>query len=231
MGNGGNVPLAVAFFAGFLTFLSPCILLVIPAYISYITGISFDGLKDKQSSVVRRQTLIHAGLFILGFSLIFITLGASASYIGRFLGAHRTIVSRAGGVLVIFFGLYIMGLLRLDFLDKEKRFSVKVRKGSKLGSLLLGITFAAAWTPCVDPILGSLLVIAGTREKVIEGIALLSVYSLGLATPFMASALLTNFFLAHFAKIKRFIPAVKIICGLMLVIVGLLLVFGRFFLL
>lgn len=228
MEQAGTISFSIAFVAGVLTFLSPCILPIIPAYISYITGISFDELKEGQKREIRRKTLVHSLLFILGFSIVFITLGASASYLGKLLISHLEIISKVGGALVILFGLYIIGLFKLDFLGKEKHLRFKFQKGSEIGSVLLGITFAAAWTPCVGPILGSILVLAGTREKMLEGMWLLSIYSLGIAVPFIISALLVNSFLAHFAKFRKYISFVKIICGLLLVLVGILLIWGRF---
>jgi len=190
--ESNTISFAAAFAAGLLTFLSPCILPIIPAYISYITGISFDQLKDGQNREIRKKIFIHSLLFILGFSFVFVTLGASASFLGKLLIAHRVIIGRVGGAIVILFGLYLMGAFKLDFLNKQKRADVKLQKGSKIGSLLLGITFAAAWTPCVGPILGSVLMLAGTRESMLQGVALLSAYSLGIAIPFIASALLLN---------------------------------------
>jgi len=227
MESAGTVSFSIAFLAGLLTFLSPCILPLIPVYISYITGISFEELQW-QAKEIRKKTLVHSLLFILGFSFVFVTLGASASYIGKLFIAYRTVISRAGGALVILFGLYIMGFFKIDFLDKEKRIGFKTRKGSRLGSFLLGITFAAAWIPCVGPVLGSILVLAGTRERMLEGIWLLSVYSLGIAIPFIISAILINSFLAHFAKFKKYMFAVKFICGIFLILIGILLISGRF---
>ena len=228
MESASTASFSVAFAAGLLTFLSPCILPLIPAYLSYITGISFDELKEGQKRVIRKKTLVHSLLFILGFSLVFITLGASASYLGRLLIIHKAIIGRIGGVLVILFGLYIMGVFKLDFLGKEKHLQFKSRKGSIIGSVLLGITFAAAWTPCVGPILGSILVLAGTRESMLEGVLLLGIYSLGIAVPFIISALLINSFLLHFAKLRKYMFVVKFACGLLLIVVGILLIWGRF---
>lgn len=223
-----TVSFLFAFGAGFLTFLSPCILPLIPAYISYITGISFDEFKEEQNKDVRKKTIIHSLLFVLGFSFVFVTLGASASYLGKLLITYRTMISRIGGVIVIIFGFYIMGLLRLDFLNKEKRFKFRPQRDSKLGSVLLGITFAAAWTPCVDPILGSILTLAVTKETMLEGAWLLSSYSLGIAIPFIISAILINSFLSYFAKIKRYMFIVKFICGLLLILIGISLIGEHF---
>lgn len=228
METGSAVSFSAAFLAGLLTFLSPCILPLIPAYISYITGISFDELKEEGSRAIRKKTLIHSLLFILGFSLVFITLGASATYLGKFFINYKMVISRVGGALVIIFGLYLMGIFKFGFLNRERKLTFKLQKGSKFSSVLFGITFGAAWTPCVGPILGSILVLAATKESMLGGVWLLSIYSLGIAIPFIISALLINSFLAHFAKFRRYMPAVKFVCGLLLIVIGFLLIWGRF---
>ncbi|MDD5680797.1 MAG: cytochrome c biogenesis protein CcdA [Candidatus Omnitrophica bacterium] len=228
MGNTAPVTFPLAFIAGFLTFASPCIFPLIPAYISYITGISFNELKEAKSSDVQLKTLIHSLFFVLGFSAVFISLGASASLLGKIILAYRVLLSRIGGVLVILFGLYIMGVFRISALDREKRIEVKLQKGSKLGSFLLGVTFAAAWTPCVGPILGSILIYAGTRDTMLEGILLLTSYSLGVAIPFMISAFLVNSLIARIAQFNKYLSAVKYICGVLLVLMGILLVTNHF---
>ncbi len=228
MGNAAPVSFSLAFIAGFLTFASPCIFPLIPAYISYITGISFDELKEGEKRDIQRKTLIHSLFFILGFSAVFIALGASASFVGKFILAYKLIMSRIGGALVIFFGLYIMGIFRIGAFSKEKRISLKLQKGSKLGSFLLGVTFAAAWTPCVGPILGSILICAGTSGTMAAGIWLLVFYSLGIALPFAASAFFVNSLLAHMIRLNRYLAAVKYICGILLVLIGALLVTDNF---
>jgi len=231
-GAGGDaVSFSAAFAAGLLSFLSPCILPLIPVYISYITGVSFDELRQSRGGEVRRKTLVHSLLFILGFSFVFIALGASASYLGKLLINYKELISRLGGALIVIFGLYLTGIFKSNFLSKEKKIAINLKKGTKIGSILFGVTFAAAWTPCVGPILGSILVLAGTRESMIGGMGLLGVYSLGIAVPFILSALLINSFLVQFSKFKRYLPAVGIICGLLLIVVGLLLATGRFALL
>lgn len=228
MEAASTISFSIAFVAGFLTFSSPCIFPLVPAYISYITGISFDELKEGKKRDIHRKTLVHSLLFVLGFSTVFIALGMSVSYLGKLLIAYRTAISRIGGVLVILFGLYLMGIFNLGFLGKERRIKFKGRGGSKLGSVLLGITFAAAWTPCVGPILGSILVFAGTRETIYEGIALLGFYSLGIAVPFVIVALLINSFLSYFTRFQKYLFAIKLICGILLISIGVLLVTDNF---
>jgi cytochrome c-type biogenesis protein len=220
-----NVSYIVAFVAGLLTFLSPCLLPLIPSFIAYITGVSFGDLKDgAKRGDVRKKTIIHSLLFILGFSIVFILLGLTATAIGKALFQYQNIIRIAGGVLIIIFGIYLTGALRLDFLVKERRLNIKVKGATYLGSFLIGVTFAAAWTPCAGPILGSILVLAGTKASIAEGAKLLTVFSLGIAVPFFLTALAINAFLEYFNKFKKIISVINIIAGIFLVIVGILLV-------
>jgi len=228
MGNTAPVSFSLAFIAGFLTFASPCIFPLIPAYISYITGISFNELKELRRDDIQQKTLVHSIFFVLGFSAVFIALGASASLLGRIVLTYKVWLSRIGGALVILFGLYIMGIFKISALEVEKRIEVKLERGSKLGSFLLGVTFAAAWTPCVGPILGSILIYAGTRETMLEGVWLLGFYSLGVAVPFIISAFLVNSLLSHITRLNKYLIAVKYICGALLVLMGVLLVTNHF---
>lgn len=220
---GENVSYAVAFVAGLLTFLSPCLLPLIPSFIAYITGVSFNDLKDAgKTGEVRRKAIIHSLLFILGFSIIFVLLGLTATFIGKALFQYQKIIRIAGGILIIIFGLYLTGLLKLGFLVKERRFNIHAKGASYLGSFLIGVTFAAAWTPCAGPILGSILVLAGTKTDVVSGAKLLTVYSLGVAVPFFLTGVLINSFLAHINKIKKLISVVNVIGGIFLIFVGIL---------
>ena len=220
-----NISYIVAFFAGFLTFLSPCLLPLIPSFIAYITGVSFGDLKDAgKRSEVRKKTIIHSLLFIFGFSIIFILLGLTATFIGKVLFGYQKVIRIAGGVLIILFGLYLTGVLKLDFLAKERRLKLQAKGASYIGSFLIGVTFAAAWTPCAGPILGSILVLAGTKASVIEGAKLLTVYSLGIGVPFFLTALAINSFLVYFNRFKKVISAINIIGGVFLIIVGILVV-------
>jgi cytochrome c-type biogenesis protein len=222
------VSFSLAFLAGLLTFASPCVFPLIPAYISYITGISFNELKESKRNDIQRKTLVHSFFFVLGFSAVFIALGASASLLGKIILAYKVWLSRIGGLLVIVFGLYIMGAFKISALDKEKRIGVKLQKGSGLGSFLLGVTFAAAWTPCVGPILGSILIYAGTRDTMLEGIWLLVSYSLGIAIPFIISAFLVNSLLSHITRLSKYLAVVRYACGVLLVLMGILLITNHF---
>lgn len=218
-----NISYIVAFVAGFLTYLSPCLLPLIPSFIAYITGVSFGDLKDVEKRLdIRKKTIIHSLLFILGFSIIFILLGLTATLIGKSLFQYQKFIRIAGGILIIIFGLYLTGILKLDFLIKERRFKVTAKGASYVGSFVIGVTFAAAWTPCAGPILGSILVLAGTKANVAQGARLLSVYSLGIAVPFFITALVVNSFLEHFKKFQKAIGMINIIGGIFLIIVGFL---------
>ena len=223
MGNE-NISYVVAFSAGFLTFLSPCLLPVIPSFIAYITGISLSDINDpSKKNEAKKRALIHSLFFIFGFSLIFILLGLTATFIGKALFHYQKAIQMAGGLLIILFGLYLIGILKLDFLGKEFRIRFKSEGASYAGSFLIGVTFAAAWTPCAGPILGSILLLAGTKTSIVEGAKLLSAYSLGIALPFFLTALLINTFVAHLNKLKKFISIVNIISGIFLIIVGVLI--------
>lgn len=225
-----QVSLVIAFLAGLLTFLSPCVLPLIPAYISFITGVSIDELitGPGEKSKLTRRVLFEIVLFISGFSLVFILLGASASYFGKFLLSHLRVLRTIGGILVILFGLYIAGLFKLSFLGYERRIHLKMKPTNILGSFIVGIVFALGWTPCAGPILASILTYASTQETVREGIFLLGSYSLGLAIPFLLSGLAVNLFVRGFRKIKRYSRLISPVTGGLLVLFGILILTGKF---
>jgi cytochrome c-type biogenesis protein len=218
-----NISYIVAFVAGLLTYLSPCLLPLIPAFIAYITGVSFQDLKDGgKKSVIRKKTVIHALLFIAGFSLIFVLLGLTATLIGKTLFQYQKFIRIAGGLLIMVFGLQLLGVINFDFLTKERKLPIAARSASYLGSFLIGVTFAAAWTPCAGPILGSILVLAGTKANALTGAKLLTVYSLGIAIPFFLTAVLINSFLGQLGRLQKVIGIVNRIGGAFLIAVGAL---------
>jgi cytochrome c-type biogenesis protein len=218
-----NISYIVAFTAGLLTYLSPCLLPLIPSFVAYIAGVSTGDLKgDNIRADIRKKTIVHSLLFILGFSVVFILLGLTATYIGKTLFQYQKAIRITGGVLIIIFGLYLTGLLRLDFLVKERRFKYTKKGAGFLGSFFVGVTFAAAWTPCAGPILGSILVLAGTKTSVAEGAKLLTVYSLGIGAPFFITALVVNSFLEYFNRFKKLISVINVVGGVFLIIVGIL---------
>ncbi len=225
MESTSHVSLLIAFMAGVFSFISPCVLPLIPSYLTYITGISFDELVDNRSQSVRRRTLFHSLFFILGFTLVFVALGASATYVGAFFQENQVLIRRIGGVIVILLGIHITGVIKLNLLEREKRFEFTDKPIGYLGSVLVGIAFAAGWTPCIGPILASILLYASTSENVGSGIILLIAYSMGLGVPFLISALAFNSFLTYFSKFNRYLRIVSIISGIFLIVIGFLLVF------
>lgn len=219
----GSVGIFVAFTAGILSFLSPCVLPLVPSYLSFITGMS---LEDLQEGVDRRATLIHAVLFVAGFTAVFTLLGASASFLGQFFRQYEVWVARIGGVIIIVLGLHLMGLFRITPLLREKRVHVNDRPAGYVGTFGVGAAFGAGWTPCIGPVLGGILTLAASGDRFWSGVGLLFVYSMGLAVPFLLSALALDRFLQAFKRFKRFLPAIQIGSGLLLVIVGVLLITG-----
>ncbi|MDP2928441.1 MAG: cytochrome c biogenesis protein CcdA [Candidatus Omnitrophota bacterium] len=219
-----NLSYIVAFTAGALTYLSPCLLPMIPAFIAYITGVSSSDRKDEnKKSEVRRKTIIHALLFILGFSIVFILLGLTATIVGRALFSYQKFIRIAGGILIMLFGLQLTGILKLNFLIGTRKISIATKSANYLSSFLIGVTFAVAWTPCAGPILGSILVLAGTKADLASGARLLTVYSIGIAIPFFVTALLVNTFLEYFNKLQKFLNVINISGGALLVVVGFLM--------
>jgi cytochrome c-type biogenesis protein len=215
--------LVVAFAAGLLSFLSPCVLPLVPSYIGFLTGMSLPEVTDR-----KRPALIHAVLFVAGFSVIFILLGASATALGRALNQYQVWLQRVGGVLIIGFGLVCLGVVRADVLTRERRVHMETKPVGLLGSLLVGMAFAAGWTPCIGPVLGAILGLAATSSDVTRGTMLLVSYSAGLAVPFLLAAVALEWFLGWFQRFRRYLPWVMRVSGIMLVFVGVLMVSGEF---
>lgn len=219
-----NVSFPLAFLAGVLSFLSPCVLPLVPSYVSFITGISFEDLKEgTDRKKIRFLTITNSLAFIAGFSLIFVALGASSSAVGRFLFDYQDWIRIGGGILVIIFGLFISGLIRLDFLSREMKFHVSGKPVGYIGTFFIGMTFAAAWTPCIGPILGTILLYASTQGSAAYGFKLLAVYSLGLAVPFFLSSLMFNSFLSYSGRIRKYMRYIMAANGALLIIFGLLM--------
>lgn len=214
----------MAFMAGIAVFLSPCVLPLIPSYISYLTGISFSEFSGELTRERKKRimllTLVHSLGFIVGFSVVFVILGASITLLGKALFQYLPLLKRVGGAFIILFGIVITGVIKIPFLEKEKKFSYKKRGVSVLGSALVGATFAVAWTPCVGPILGGILIYASSSENINTGIRLLIAFSCGMGVPFFLSALLMNSFLTHIKRIEKYMKWVKIVAGIILVIFG-----------
>jgi cytochrome c-type biogenesis protein len=226
--GSSNITLISAFVAGLLSFLSPCVLPLIPSYITYITGLSFADLQEEHPShVVRRKTVIHSLLFIAGFTTVFVLLGASATFIGGFMQEHMKLIRRIGGVLIVLFGIHLTGLVPIQMLLGEKRFTIHNKPAGYVGSFLVGVAFSAGWTPCIGPILASILMIAATEETLDHGIFLLLAYSMGLAIPFLLSALALHRFLVAFNRFKKHIRLLEIATGIFLIVIGVM-VYGNY---
>ena len=229
MDTTANMSLFLAFTAGVASFVSPCVLPLLPSYVTFITGMSFEDItRNQESSRVKKATAIHSLLFILGFSLVFVSLGASATYIGNIINQHIGIAQRIGGSIVMILGIHFTGLFNFDFLQREKRFHVKDRPIGYAGSVLVGIGFAVGWTPCIGPILAAILMYATTADNMLRGMALLFAYSLGLGIPFFLSALAVNSFLSTFKKIAPYLKVIKVMSGILLVVIGLLIFTNNF---
>lgn len=218
----------LSFAAGVLSFLSPCVLPLVPSYVTFITGMSFDELTSMENrSRVRRLTIVNSVIFILGFSAVFLALGASSSLLGQWLALYQDWIRIIGGVVVIIFGLFIAGFLKMDFLMKERKFHLQGRPAGYLGTFVIGMTFAAGWTPCIGPILGSILLVASSKGSTIYGIKLLSVYSLGLAVPFFVSGLAFNTFLSYTKTAYRHMRTIMVVSGILLIAFGVLLLTNK----
>ena len=222
-----TVDVAGALLAGLLSFLSPCVLPLVPSYIAYLTGMT--GVAEIGSR--RHLALLHAFLFVTGFTLIFLALGATATAFGRVLNYYQHWLERIGGVLIVVFGLYALGVLRIGAFSRELRFQMGDKPLGFLGSVLAGMAFGAGWTPCIGPILGGILLYTSSQADFSKGLSLLLAYSAGLAVPFLIAAVALERFLAWFQRFRRFIGWVEKIAGAMLVVVGLMMIFGIFTLL
>lgn len=221
-----------AFAAGLLSFVSPCVLPLIPGYLSYISGLTLDEMQGTggagPSPSARRRVLIASLFFVLGFSLVFVAFGAAASVIGQYLLERQRVLAKIAGVIVILFGLHTMGVLRIGWLYSEKRVQLKSKPAGMLGAALVGIAFAFGWTPCIGPILSGILYLAAEQETVGQGVRLLAVYSAGLGVPFLLTAIAIDRFFSAFARVRRHYHAIEIVSGLLLVGIGVLIFTDQF---
>jgi cytochrome c-type biogenesis protein len=223
-----DVSFSLAFLAGILSFLSPCVLPLVPSYVSFITGISFEDLTGSTDrKKIRNLTIINSLVFISGFSAVFIALGASSSAVGQILFRYQDWIRIIGGILVIIFGLFIAGFLKLDFLMRDKKIHLRGRPAGYIGTFVIGMTFAAGWTPCIGPILGTILLYASSKGSTVYGLQLLSVYSLGLGLPFFISSLAMNSFLSYSKRLQRYMRVIMIISGMLLIVFGIMLLTNR----
>jgi len=223
-----DVSFPLAFLAGIMSFLSPCVLPLLPSYVSFITGVSFEDLTtgaDRRK--IRYLTITNSLTFILGFSTVFVALGASSSAVGKFMFEYQEWIRIGGGILIIVFGLFVAGILKMDFLMRDKKVHLSGKPAGYVGTFLVGMTFAAGWTPCIGPILGTILLYASSQGSAFYGFKLLAVYSLGLALPFFVSSLAINSFLSYSRKLMRYMRVIMIISGLLLILFGILLLTNR----
>ncbi|WMM25305.1 cytochrome c biogenesis protein CcdA [Tissierella sp. MB52-C2] len=219
----GDVSIPIAFGAGFLSFFSPCILPLIPAYIMYITGVDMEDELEKK----RLFALTRTFGFIIGFTIIFMIMGTSASFLGKIFVKNKEAFSKISGIIIILFGLNMMGILKLRFLNFERRAKAPKKVTNWFSSILMGMAFAAGWTPCFGPVLASILMYAGGASTISKGIYLLLVYSIGMAIPFILTALFINGFTRLMNKADKFMKYIPIISGLIMVVFGLLVFFNK----
>jgi len=218
-----QINIATAFAFGLLSFVSPCVLPIIPGYISFISGYSLNDMTG-ENTAAKRAMLVNTIFFIAGFTLIFVMMGAAATSIGQLLNENLTLISKIAGAVIIVFGLHMIGIFKISFLNYEKRFHLQDKKLGILGSFTVGSAFAFGWTPCIGPVLAGILAIASQQETVMQGVVLLTVYSLGLGIPFLLTSLSINKFFNVFNRIKKHFHAIEVVGGVMLVAVGVLMI-------
>lgn len=226
MTQGLSIPLA--FVAGVVSFLSPCVLPLIPGYISMLSGATIEELKADAGGTLVARIFRNSAAFVIGFSTVFIILGASATWVGRFLLAQRTIFNVVAGIIIIVFGLHLTGLIKIPFLYREARMNTGAPRRGLAGSFLLGFAFAFGWTPCIGPILTGILALAATRETVFQGMFLLAVYSAGLAIPFLLTGLGLSQFMKFYGGFRKHLQVVEVISGVLLIGIGVLMAFNKF---
>jgi len=223
-----SLPLPIAaFLAGLVSFLSPCVLPLVPGYVSLISGVGVEELKTAESRLLQKM-MLNSISFILGFSVVFVTLGAISTEVGQLLARYKSLLAQVAGVVIVLFGLHLTGIFRINALYADKRLH-NVKGGSTAwGSFLIGFAFAFGWTPCVGPILAVILGFAAAQDSVTKGIALLALYSLGLAVPFLLTSFALERFLKFYGRFKTFMHSLEVASGALLIALGVLLVFGRF---
>ena len=225
MTQGLSIP--IAFVAGVVSFLSPCVLPLVPGYISMLSGESIEELKAGAGPGLMARIFRNSLAFVVGFSVVFIALGASATAVGNFLVAQRTIFNIVAGIVIIIFGLHLTGMVKIPLLYREARMNTGAPKRGLGGSFLLGFAFAFGWTPCIGPILTGILALAATRETVFQGMFLLGVYSAGLAIPFVLTGVGLGQFMKFYSGFRKHLQAVEIFSGVLLIAIGFLMAFNR----
>jgi cytochrome c-type biogenesis protein len=226
--SGKKVEFGLAFLAGLISFLSPCVLPLVPGYISMLSGTSMEELRGSTDPALARRILANSIAFVIGFAVVFMALGASASVVGSFLLTRRTIFNIAAGVIIVIFGLHLTGLVRIPFLYRSAGIQTSQSQRGSAGAFLLGFAFAFGWTPCIGPILAGILALAATRDTLFQGMILLAVYSAGLAIPFLLTSLGLGQFLRFYGRFRRHLQAVEVGSGVLLIVLGVLIAFNKF---
>lgn len=224
----GSVPAGLAFGAGVVSFLSPCVLPIVPGYLAFVSGLSFDELADPERRGIDRRAVFHAVLFVAGFSAVFIALGASATALGTAVRDALPTLQRIGGVVIVLFGLSLLGVVKIPVLMREKRPQLVSRVAGPIGAVTAGVGFGAGWTPCIGPVLASILLFAGMESTVFDGVLLLAIYALGLGIPFILAAVFFQWFTGAVWVLRRWLLPLERVTGAVLLIMGLLLVSGQF---
>jgi cytochrome c-type biogenesis protein len=216
-----------AFLAGVVSFLSPCVLPLVPGYVSLISGASVEELQSKDRKLLN-TVLLHSLMFILGFTVVFVMMGAAATSLGHLIGRYRTTLSYIAGALIIIFGLHLTGIVKIKALYADKRLHSVQGGKSPIGAFVIGFAFAFGWTPCLGPILSTILTFAGNAETVTKGVLLLWIYSLGLAVPFLLTSIAIDRFLEFYGRFRRYLHALEVFSGVVLIILGALILTGHF---
>jgi len=222
-----NISYHAAFFAGLLSFFSPCILPLIPAYFTLITGFSLEELTGENTQGIRRKVIISTIAYILGFSTVFIILGASASFVGQMIQAYQSTIRIVGGHIICILGFHLIGVIRISGLDYEKRIHLNQKPLHFMGTFIIGMAFGAGWSPCIGPILGSIFILAANQNSIVQGIVLLTLYSAGLALPFLLISFSIQSLLTWLSRARQFIKYVNTISGSLLIIIGILLIINK----
>ena len=222
-----NITLGLAFLAGIVSFLSPCVLPLVPGYISFLSGVSLEELREgKQRDGLLKKPVLTAVFFVLGFSTVFIAFGASASLVGGMLAEHMYVLAKAAGIVIIVLGLHLTGVLKIKWLNYEKKFSPKGGSPGLIKAFIVGLAFGFGWSPCVGPILAGILTLAASQKTISRGMILLAAYSAGLGIPFIATGIAIGFFMKFFERYRRFIRAGEIVAGVLLIAIGALIFSG-----
>jgi cytochrome c-type biogenesis protein len=227
MSVASTASIPAAFAAGLLSFLSPCVLPLVPAYLSYMSGVSVEELMEASHAEALKKTGLKSVLFVLGFSVVFIAMGATAASIGQFLAAQAILLMKVAGVIVIIFGLHMTGIFRIKALYSEHRFHSQLKTVSYAGSFLIGVMFAFGWTPCVGPVLAGILALAANSETVMRGVGLLAVYSLGLGLPFLIAGFATGTVLKALGRFRRHFRKIEVASGVLMILVGVVILTGN----